>query len=542
MTNRVRRSQTSGQRGQVLPLTALFIVVLLGIGALVLDVARVYSLQRFERSVADAAALAGAQDLQIVGTRGVGAGQYTDARAHALDLLNRELGGTGTPTCAGSTASNIGNCAIPGTDYLVSIKTNPSPSAIDVDPMRAVQVTVRQPAVSLTFSRIPPFNQTTWNVEVTSVAGITFAGKYAVITLRPPNGVDTGAALGDITLNGTGSAGSPTRLVVKGGDIGTNRDALTNGGSSFVLDPGYRIDHFDPPTSWTPPPPGHKIRVLIPDPLYTIPSDTPTPVTYDDYTKGRDTTANCLSIVNTWLFSDPGYQKYVPGWPVSPDMSHIFCYRRGIYTDTFTDSNGDLSILEPGLYFFKGRTGPPQAVTLQSSLIGGYQPGSQGVAVVFPRDKQFKNNNTGVVSHNAGTRLGNPATGVEATPALDYSGNPIQTNTTANLIMTILVQKDLACTVTQPYPTACNDTSNTAIKLNGGSSLYLAGVQYAPSDNANLAGGVAGGGFVGQIVAWTLTYSGGTDIRQEYPGLEPNGVLRLDAACSGAGSGTVCNP
>ena len=516
--------------GQILPLTALFITVLLGVGALVLDVARVYSLQRFERSVADAAALAGAQDLQIAGTRGIGTTQYTNARTDALNLLYRELGGTSSPSCAGSTALDIVDCAIPGTPYLVSIKTNPSPSAMTVDPLRAVQVTVRQPSVSLTFSRIPPFNQTAWNVGITSVAGMTFIGQYAVITLQPPNGTDVGSALGSLQLNGTG-----TFLNVTGGDIGTNRDALTGGGSSIVLAAGYRIYHFDPPTSWTPPPPGHQIRTLIADPNYTIPLSTGTPVTYSRLSDGLDTNANCLAIVTAWLMTDSlGYKPFVPLSGAAPDMSKIFCYKQGVYNAPLNDNNNDLSILEPGLYFFN------QGITLKSNLIGGYQPNSTGVALVFPRDQQFKNNNTGVVALNAGTKFGNSASGVEAKAALDYAANPIQTNTTPNLILTILVQKDLACTVTQPYPSGCHDTQNKAIKLNGGSSLYLAGVQYAPSDNAALAGGVAAGGYVGQVVSWTVTYSGGTTINQAYPGAAQNGVLRLDTACTGPN--TTCSP
>lgn len=525
----VPRWNRARERGQVLPLSALFMFTLLGAGALVLDVARVYSLQRFERSVADAAALAGGQDLQITGTRNITAAQYTNARADALNLLNRELGGTSSPSCAGSTASNIVDCAIPGTAYLVSIKTNPSPSAMTVDPARAVQVTIRQPNVSLTFGRL--MGQTTWNVGITSVAGIGFIGQYAVITLQPPNGTDTGNALGSLALSGTG-----TSLTISGGDIGSNRDALTSGGSTIVLDTGYRIDHFDPPTSWTTPPPGHKIPTLIPDPNYTIPPSTGAPGTFASAASVgvKDTAANCLGIVNAWLVPDTnGYKPFVPMTAGSPNMSKITCYKPGVYNFTLNDGNGDLSILEPGLYFFN------RGVTLMSNLIGGYQPSSKGVALVFPRDQQFKNNNTGLVALNAGTKLGSAA-GSEASAALDYAANPIQTNGTPNLNMTIMVQKDAACTVTQPYPNACDDVHNNTIKLNGGSSIYLAGVQYAPSDNAALAGGVAAAGYVGQIVSWTVAYSGGTTIKQRYPGAAQNGVLRLDTAC--AGPNTSCSP
>jgi hypothetical protein len=212
----------------------------------------------------------------------------------------------------------------------------------------------------------------------------------------------------------------------------------------------------------------------------------------------------------------------------------INCYRPGIYNVQLTDANNELTVLEPGLYFFK------QGIALQSNLVGGYQPSSSGVALVFPQDQLFKNNNTGLVALNAGTRVGS-SSGVEATAALAYDGTtPIVTNTSPAVLMTLMVEWDSRCTVTQPYPNPCDDNHNKTIKLNGGSSLYLAGVQYAPSDNAAVAGNNTGVGYVGQIVAWTVTYSGGSTLSQEFRGSAANGLIRLDGACTAPG--TPCAP
>jgi uncharacterized membrane protein len=60
-----RVSRRRNQRGQILPLTVIMLVVLIGITGLAIDVSSALSTQRFERAVADAASLAGAQDLQI---------------------------------------------------------------------------------------------------------------------------------------------------------------------------------------------------------------------------------------------------------------------------------------------------------------------------------------------------------------------------------------------------------------------------------------------------------------------------------------------
>ncbi len=536
-----KQQTRQAQQGQVVVLFSLFLVVLLLAAALVLDVARAYALQRFERSVADAAALAGAQDLQILGTRTPPTStEQANARADALRVVINELGGsaalsTQLATCGGYVVDSFGNFAnypITGTQYVASI-TTPYSGALTVATDRAVKVALAQPSWSLTFARVPPFNGTTWNVGAASVGGLTFEGQYAVITLRPPDGTDTGSALGDVTVGGD------THISIANGDIGTNRSMTFSAVSSQVtLQPDFAVYHYDTPAPWGASPPNHPIFNLINDPNYTIPVATGAPHTYFSLGAALDTSANCLAIVTTYLVPDPGYKSYVPGYPDAPDMTHINCYQPGVYNVELKDGAGDLSILEPGLYFFN------QGVTLKNSLIGGYQAGHYnslgqpidhtGVALVFPHDMrvgQFKNNNTGVVSLNAGTRFGNPLGGTEATPALDYSGNAIVANNTLKL-MTVIVQKDPNCEVVQPYPSACDDTHNKVIGLNGGSALYLAGVQYAPTDNAAVAGNTVSGGYVGQIVSWTVSYSGNASMGLQYPGNAANGVVRLDTACS----------
>ena len=117
--------------------------------------------------------------------------------------------------------------------------------------------------------------------------------------------------------------------------------------------------------------------------------------------------------------------------------------------------------------------------------------------------------------------------------------------------MTILVKKDTnasggaqGCVVPTSgafiEPAACDANKNKTINMAGGGSLFLQGVQYMPSDNVNINGGSAGTGLVGQIIAWTLTYTGGTLINQEGATAEGPGLLRLDGACTA--SATPCSP
>ena len=78
------------------------------------------------------------------------------------------------------------------------------------------------------------------------------------------------------------------------------------------------------------------------------------------------------------------------------------------------------------------------------------------------------------------------------------------------------------------------------MNIAGGGQLVLEGVQYMPTDNVEISGGSGATGKVGQIISWTLKYSGGVRINQQGPNTEGPGTLRIDAACSAPGE--PCNP
>jgi hypothetical protein len=512
-------------------LFALMLVALMGITALAFDVSNAYAARRAFRTASDAAALAGALDLQIAGTRQVGATEYTNARAHAEEALEKELNDTATCTVTG----NRSDCTFATLPYLASIVT-PLPSGascVSCDPARSVQVSVGNPSFTLTFARALGLGQ--WNVAVTAVAGLQFAHAYTIFTLRPPSAPAI-SGVRSLAINGG------TRVVVVHGDVGTNANMTYSGTNSIlILDSGYRMDWYDPFNGplWGTSPTGTQIVSLVPDPAYPIPSRTSAPIS------GPDTVANCTPIAAA-IYANSNYAPSVPvtGTPAAPDMSNITCYKPGIYSSELQINNGTLAILEPGLYFFD------RGVDAQGSLIGGYEPASPGVALVFQESSgtQFKNRTSGgallpqIVALNAGTRYLNPG-GQEARAARDYSNNPVQTNTTPPTLMTVIVPPDSRCPVAFPFPASCSNAAenqNKAIDLSGGSGLYLAGVQYAPSDNVTIAGNTTTGGYVGQVWAWTLVYTGGSVINQE--GLENQGpgTLRLDAACTVPG--TPCVP
>ena len=540
-----------GEAGQVLPLVALFMVVLFGMAALAIDVSRAYADLRFYRATADAAALAGAQDLQIATSRNVSSTEQTEARAHSLQSLEQALGGTAAgcdPT------ADIVDCPLTTTPYVVTIQT-PSPSCSTCDEDRSVQVTVERPDYGLTFARVLGSNE--WDLGTTSVAGLVFGKSFTIITLRPPKPVGSTFDVKDITLEG-GSV-----VDVQQGDVGSNSNMNYSGaGAQLILDPGYNMYYFDPMSGplWGTNPEGERLPTLIQDPNYTYPSMAGAP-TFDDARTSQFATLPAVEQADV----DPACAteaakldplRYTFMATQAPDT--IYCYSPGIYESgtgggknaTITAGTGEVAILKPGAYYLKN------GADISGRLVGGYEPGLPGVALMFNEAGPgncstciYSGNNALTTAINAGTKF--PASfggGTAATAAIDWSGNPVQTSgpsgPTPPILTSMLVIKDPGCFVptSPPFvePASCNANKNKTMNIAGGGQLVIEGVQYMPTDNVEISGGSGAAGKVGQIISWTLKYSGGVQINQQGPSTEGPGTLRIDAACSAPGE--PCNP
>jgi Putative Flp pilus-assembly TadE/G-like len=573
--------RSSGRRGQVVPLFALFLVVLLGFAALAIDVSGAYSARRAYRAIADAASLAGAQDLQVPGSRTVTATERRIARQHAMDSVRNQLGSTGTLPSActpGSPAYDVDitdACVLPGTAYHVSIRAGsyagqPQPIVcVTCDPARSVQVGLRNAEYQLSFARV--LGQSTWNVGIVSVAGLGFAKSYAIVTLRPPKATGSTFNVNDIVLNSNG-----TVVNVRSGDVGSNANMDYSGtGAVLNLDSGYGMYYFDPyfAPQWypsAPKPPAQivqQLTQLIQDPNYRYPSMAGAP-TFDDARASNhaaeaaveraDADPTCLTLAQS---IDATKYTFMTTQLTTPDK--IYCYNPGIYLSgtgsanaTLTVATDDLAILRPGAYYLQS------GMQVRGRLVGGFAPASAGVALMFDETGPgncgtcvLDGNNAQTFALNAGTKFPPGTAGTAATAAIDWSGVPVLTSGALSpnppILMTLLVRKDTngaggtqACIVptSTPFiePSACQDTKNQTISIQGTGQLDVEGVQYAPSDNIVLAGSSDGNGTVGQIISWTLTYSGGTTLNQEGTGTQGPGTLRLDAACTAPG--TPCNP
>jgi hypothetical protein len=558
MTPRIIRTFRLHADGQILVLAALLMVILIGITGLAIDVSAAYVADRWQRSVADAASLAGGQSLQTPGSRALPTPpQQAAARLHAMEVLVSELGSTGNPVALVATPACLAStgCSLPGTPYVVSVRT-PTPSFVDCQPIRCIQVSVRQPSFGLTFARI--FGQDNWAVNSTSVAGMVVARQYGIVTLRPPD--PRGGTQNQKDLFITGGS----KVVVGQADIATNTNLVCSGvGSELQLDlaDGFLVYHFDPFEAWVSgsgrclnPPPGAQLTSPVEDPNYPIPQRVVATETFLTEADAKDPSpSNCAA---QQLLIPDEYRELATNQKLKdPAVATVTCFKPGIYKFTLEakDPSSGLPnavLLEPGVYFFD------YGVRVQSSLIGGVLPNQPGVALVFKEAKnssgdpgQFTTtNNNSLLALNMGNAYcPGPAGTVcpvgrdEADPA-DGPQGPVQTPAPNATLLTVMVEPDPTCVVgpTAPQPPNCKESENKTLGLTGGGNIFLAGVQYAPSDNATLTGNAGQKSEIGAFWSWTVEFKGGTAFNLASSIPEKAGVLRLDPACSP--SVNVCNP
>lgn len=593
-----RRFAARDERGQILVLGVLMLFVLIGIAGMAIDISGAFLEQRWERSVADSSSLAGAQDLQKADRQLPDNTDRGRARSHAMDVLVTSLKASSKPaTDVTSPCLQVGGCALPGTPYVVSIHagvegTLPPPTCLsDCDARRAVQVRISRctpqgngsctPNYALTFSRVFP-GFSTWNVTAASVAGIVHARQVGVVTLRPPKPRNNGS---DANENDLSIDGNNTKVIVGDADVITNTNVLCSGtGAEIDLDDsqGFAIYHYDAYRQWDGstgtssglclnPPPGVPITSPVNDPGYTFPP-RPTDPRFiyakgpnsdpNNQAKGTDAghpgfDANYATRCSTQQgLVPPAYRELKTNLRAS-DSANVtaICLRPGIYNykiDAKDPSSGNPAVflLEPGVYLLD------YGADISSTLIGGYVGGQPGVTLVLGEantangspGQMITSSPTSVLALNFGTRYCPlplvdpcPVTGASwAAPAVG-GGGPVQTNDASGtpIPITVMVVPDPNCTVIGYDSTICNENQNKTLKLTGGGNIFLAGVQYAPSDNVELKGNASQGAEVGAMWAWTLKFTGGTVYRIQASNPQMIGNLRLVRACSPT---EPCNP
>ena len=376
------------------------------------------------------------------------------------------------------------------------------------------------------------------------VAGVVFARQYGVVTLRPtdPRGPADG---NEKDLFVYRRKQSHCRRWRRRHEYERHLPGST---SEIQIDTGegFAIYHFDPYEAWVSgsgkclnPPPGVQVTSPISDPGYSIPQritgtgpGTDTPV-FTTEAQARAMDPGAPNYDPSWsthcqqqqLLVPPTYRElksdFVNGSQVNdPSKITTWCYKPGVYRFMLDarDRNDPVTnhpiayVLEPGVYFFD------YGVNVQSTLIGGYVPNSPGVSLVlleaFRRQPPtgFFNWTTSWFFYSAlnfGDAYLNP-TGSWASAAVGPQGL-VETPDPNGVLLTLIVEPDRTncLPIADPESTACKGTENdrkTLEKLTGGGNIFLAGVQYAPTDNVDLKGNSGQASDVGAMWAWTITF------------------------------------
>jgi len=404
---------------------------------------------------------------------------------------------------------------------------------------------------------------TSRTVDAWATAG-TFPAKYAVITLRQqgqaPNNVGA-----DITLNGTG-----TTLEVINGDVGGNWNMKLNSGSQLWLRGAsdndanpYLIDNVSCGNScWNSGqvnsgPNGNPanatqavlaLPAVIPDPNYALPAAiTPPPsaagASGSALPVGDPYPSGCCaksSAGNVDIGGGSDGSK-TPGGTTS-GASGLTCDAAsprigpGYYTNITVEA-GECLILDPvkrhtsvistpadvpswvpqtqlpGVFYVDGNIN----VNNNAMIVG------DGVTVVIRPGggNKMTVSSGGVVDLNRGQTPGgtHQALGAflkDGSSTYKWNGtnwyydSSLESNpTTAGMAVYVVKRSQ--------YASVAADDNSNVINITSGSGLAWDGVTYAPHDNVVLSGQPGHDG-VGQLVSWTFTFSGGTNVKQTYVG------------------------
>jgi hypothetical protein len=551
---------------------ALGLTVFLGFSALTIDIGFLLVNHRSYQNAADEAVLAGAayltRPLSDPCADTTGAGDKDDcARAASWRYLRDDLRlnlsdpaidvlkATNTPA-AGQVVSTVDG----GDDYRLWVSTPPNGAGIsasmstvgDSTRVMFVRVDRRRPTFVGGILGLTDFNVSAW-----ATAG-NFPNRWAVITLRRGENqaqIDSGPA----NTNSIVIAGSGSSLTVRNGDVGGNFGLKMPGsGSRIILDgaPGevnvFLRDHEPCGSSacWTVGqivdslgnavnPGAERLDAFVPDPNYAPPTglstnapdgpvDNPFPVPDIPRSPNAPTTGpnkDDIVIKN----SDPGSVNGLecsadspvlgPGWVEDVDVAANKCLivRGDIYrTDMFdpaTEQDVPLTQM-PGVLYVTG------AINVGANALMV----SDGVTIVLRPDGsngQFSPNSGGVMDINRGhsdtveQRLGGWTTkGLSTyTPVAgkwQYNAALEADPSTNGVGMALYVLK-----ATQvPYSLG---SGTDVIHVNSGAGLAWNGVTYAPNDNVQIAGQPGHDG-IGQLISWTFTFNGGTNVIQTFEG------------------------
>ena len=537
------------QKGQVLALFAMFLIVLLGATAVTIDYGTWLKVRRDYQNFADAAVLAGSAFL----SRPVTGPKQELARRAAWDSLNTQLNlGLSTPQLdtLDNTNTAAGSPELFG-GYRLWVSTPPNgagakyPGVFTASNGRYLFAWVERDNPSF-FNHV--FGLGDKNVSAWATAGV-FASQFAVITLRK-NGEAGPANATDIDL-----AGTNTILQVANGDVGGNWGMKLNSGSTLYLtgdSDAYLVDYLSCGNScWSANqisdgPPSFNLKAPLQLPTYIDDPNYPLPSVLSGVPNGP----NAPAVPKAFGTSDPpppsgagnvtittgaivgvgctaGSPRIGPGWYHDINVSGcVILDPVHNYSDP-GDSNNDGNFGQtdvpvsqrPGIFYVTGTLN----VNNNALVVG------DGVSIILRKSSNQPGltvNGNGIVDINTGatdTTKGFPPNRKKAgfqtdgsysytfnttTNVWDYTANNAD-NSTVGIAVYVVTPAQLG------DPTA--DANTDMVQVNAGAALSWQGVLYAPHDNIILSGQPLHDA-IGQFISWTFKLAGGTTVTQTYDG------------------------
>ena len=522
----------SRDRGQTLVLFALFLVVLIGSSAVAVDYGTWLKVRRDYQNVSDAAVLAGSAFL----TRPVTTGKQADAREAAWNSIEDQLGVT-LPLPAVTLAAGDTPIGFPvqAGGYRMWVSTPPLGAAAAYGggypgSNRTLFAWVEKDNPAY-LSRI--FGFADQSVSAWATAG-TFPNRFAVITLRK-NGDPTNGNPTDLDVNGG------TVLTVIDGDVGGNWGLSVNGSGSAVVMQSSTGDPYGVYLTENVPTGGNG---WVPSQVRTG-GGTPVTVQYHAEVADPAYPAPCVTYGVGGCLVDRAVAGFPPNASTSRSVdtcpyntaTNIDRLPSGRYNN-ITVPNGRCLILDPTYLPVAGKQNGIFYITGTLDINNSGLVIGDGVTLIFARNADLNMNAGASISLNSGNLANNAlAAACRGISGLDcrFGGWAARAAGPGTLGWSLGVAPTYAIP-TDPYArgiaafvcksVASCDTgggpSTNILQMNSGSGIDYRGLIYAPFDNVKLAGQPTHDD-IGQLVAWTAQFTGGTSINQTFDGPD-NGV------------------
>lgn len=467
---RSRRSGRNGERGQILVLFTIVLVAVLAMLGLLFDGGRALTLKRQLQNAGDAAALAGANIIQSLATRGCSATAGPPPGAPQAAVV------TAVQNAVHQSLPNVANGNI-----VVTCPTGWSNYSVQVD---------LSSASPTYFGRIVGISGLTARTTSGAVNGQIATSIYSIVQLDPSH--PSWSSLGEATRQGCPSvlfSGGPSitlegSMIVdstcgasNGGSLGTNGNSATltmNNGSKIVLGGAYvpqALTITPAPLTFQPP---------IKDPLATPPT-MPTLTTVS---------ASQLVINGGSTVLSPGI--YVGGIQLKAQAK---------------------AFLLPGIYVMQGGG---------FSMTAGNAVYSINAGLTSTTDANWATDcpkaTCGVLIYNTvgagATAMGQLAVTAGATLRLrPYVPSADLTLANVTEYANLLLWQDV-------NPAPGPNTAQPVVSLNGGGNVDISGTVYAPSALVSMGGGSGGSGgttdITVQFISYDLTLSGNSSFVFRY--------------------------